>query len=125
MHSAALRDETVADMRSHSSPRSGVFISSKTSSLGGFWWHPANPGKGHFGGAWDGLRVEGLVELERKIKCSLGISFACQFFGDDLPRSIGFVITILHVSPYGPHVRPNSEQYTDQLGFRNSPLRKS
>jgi hypothetical protein len=42
-----------------------------------------------------------LVELETKIADSLGISFGCQFFGNYLPRSIGDVFAIGHVSPEG------------------------
>lgn len=87
----------------------------------GFRWNPASGGGRHFGGAWDSLRVEGFVELERKVTGSLGISFACQFFGNDLPRSIGNVLAIWHVSPWGPHVRPdNSEHYTGHRAFCNS-----
>lgn len=78
----------------------------KLARLGGFWWHldglrwPLASGSGgHFGGAWDSLRVEGFIELEREVTDSLSICFGCQFFDNDLPRSISFVLAVGHVSP--------------------------
>jgi hypothetical protein len=71
----------------------------KLAPFNGFRWHPASGSGRHLGSAWDSLRVQGSVEFERKITDSLGISFGCQLFGNYLPRSIGDVFAIGHVSP--------------------------
>lgn len=87
--------------RWHSTPWPGSGLTKKLAPFNGFRWHPASASGRHLGGAWYRLRVEGLVELETEITDSLGIAFGCQFFGNYLPRSIGDVFAIGHVSPEG------------------------